>query len=79
MNHKSSPKSAENLETRIKKLVTFEEGESLSGPSQKPPEYARVLACTFVRRAGNPTHPEKKEPKMVCFPDPIAKEEASIK
>ena len=79
MNRKSSPKNTEHLETRIKKLVSFEEGECPPGPSQKPSKYARVLTCSFVRGTGARTHPKKKEPCIVCFPDPATKEEASIK
>ena len=79
MSRKSSPKNTDDLETRIKKLVSFEKGEGPSGPSQKPSKYARVLTCTFVRGAGDPIHGQKKEPKIVCFPDPTTKQEASIK
>ena len=79
MNHKSSPKNPDDLKSRIKKLVSFEEGKGLSGSSQKPSKYARVLTCTFVRGAGDPIHRQKKEPKIVRFPDLTTKEEASIK
>ena len=79
MNHKSSPKNPDDLKSRIKKLVSFEEGRGSSGPSQKPSKYARVLTCTFVKGAGDPTHRQKTEPKIVCFPDLKTKEEASIK
>jgi hypothetical protein len=79
MNHKSSPKNTDDLETRIKKLVSFDGGEGPSGPSQKPSKYARVLTCSFVRTDGHPTHRQKKEPKIACFADPTTKQEASIK
>jgi hypothetical protein len=79
MSRKSSPENRDDLETRIKKLVSFEKGEGTSGPSQEPSKYARVLTCTFVRGAENPTHRRKKQPKIICFPDLTAKEEASIK
>ncbi|UCB52311.1 MAG: hypothetical protein JSV10_10060 [Candidatus Zixiibacteriota bacterium] len=79
MNAKSSPKNPDDLKSRIKKLVSFEEGKGLSGPSRKSPKYARVLTCTFVKGAGDPTHRQKKEPKIVYFPDLTTKEEASIK
>jgi|GEM_PF-1182479 len=79
MNHKSSTKNRGHLETRIKKLVSFEQGEGSSGPSQKPSKYARVLTCSFVRTAGEPTGRQKKKPKIACFPDPTTRQEASIK
>jgi hypothetical protein len=73
MNHKASPKNSDDLKTRIKKLVSFEEGKSLSGPSQKPSKYARVLSCTFVRGTQDTTQRQRKEPKIVYLPDLIAK------
>jgi hypothetical protein len=79
MNDKSWPKNPHDLKNEIKKLVSFEKGKDLSGPSQKPSKYARVLTCTFVRGAGDPTHRQRKEPKIVYFPDLTTKKEASIK
>jgi hypothetical protein len=79
MNHKASPKNSDDLKTRIKKLVSFEEGKGLSGPSRTPPKYARVLTCTFDRGSEDPTRRQKKEPKVVHFPELTTKKEASIK
>lgn len=79
MNHKSSPKNSDHLETRIKRLVSFEEGECPPGSSQKPSKYARVLTCSFVREGGHPSHRRKEEPRIVCFHDATTKQEASIK
>ena len=79
MNHKASPKNSDDLKTRIKKLVSFEEGKGLSGPSRTPPKYARVLTCTFDRGSEDPTRRQKKEPKVVYFPELTTKKEASTK
>ena len=79
MNHKSSPNHTDDLEAKIKKLVSFEPAEGTSGSSQKPSKYARVLTCSFVRTAGVQAPRRKKEPKMVCFPDSTIEQEASIK
>jgi hypothetical protein len=79
MNHKLPSSNAEDLKTKIKKLVSFEEGKGLSGPSQKPSKYARVLTCTFVRGAGEPIHGQRKQPRIVYFPDLTTRQEASIK
>ena len=79
MNHKASPKNSDDLKTRIKKLVSFEEPKTLHKPSRKPLKYARVLTCTFDRGSEDPTHRQRKEPKIVYFPDLTTKKEASIK
>ena len=79
MNHRSSPKDKDDLKTRIKNLVTFEQGECPPGPSQKPSKYARVLTCSFVREAGEPSHGRKEEPRIVSFQDATTKQETSIK
>lgn len=73
MNDKSWPKNPDDLKSRIKKLVSFEEGKALSKPSRKPSKYARVLSCTFVRGAQDTTQRQRKEPKIVYLPDLIAK------
>jgi len=79
MNDKSWAKNPDDVKNEIRKLVSFEEGKALFKPSRKPSKYARVLTCTFVRGAGDPTHRQRKEPKIVYFHDPTTKKEASIK
>jgi hypothetical protein len=79
MNRRSSPKDKDDLKTRIKKLVTLEQGECPPGSSQKPSKYARVLTCSFVREGGHRSGRQKEEPRIVSFQDATTKQEASIK
>lgn len=79
MKDKLSSDNVGDLKNKIKKLVSFEEGKGLSGPSRTTPKYARVLTCTFDRGSQDPTRRQKKEPKIVYFPELTTKKEASIK
>jgi hypothetical protein len=80
MNDEFSLKDPDNLKTKIKKLVSFEEEKSLTkisrrktvqnrGSSPIPAKYAKVLSCSFVEGSGEADSSVRKKPKIVHLPE----------
>jgi hypothetical protein len=80
MNNEFSLRDPENLKTKMKKLVSFEEKKTLPetsrrktvqnpGSSTMPSKYAKVLSCSFIRNSGDAASSERKKPKIFYFPE----------
>ncbi len=80
MNDEFSLRHPDNLKTKIKKLVSFEEEKTLMktsrrktvknpGSSPMPSKYAKVLSCSFIKDAGDAASSERKKPKIFYFPE----------
>jgi hypothetical protein len=75
-----SLRDSDNLKTKIKKLVSFEDEKALPktsrrktvqnpGSSPIPAKYAKVLSCSFIVSSGGVASSVRKKPKIVYFPE----------